>query len=173
MSEKLKRATFAGGCFWCMVEPFENIQGVKEVIVGYTGGEKENPTYQEVCAGVTGHYEAVQIVYDENVVEYQQILDVFWRQIDPTDDEGQFVDRGSHYRTAIFYHNDRQREVAEQSKEQLNMSGRFDRPVATWPRARTSARAYSFRAGWLPTMGCGRRLKERSGSRLPCPSTTT
>ncbi len=131
MSEKLKRATFAGGCFWCMVEPFENIQGVKEVIVGYTGGEKENPTYQEVCAGVTGHYEAVQIVYDENVVEYQQILDVFWRQIDPTDDEGQFVDRGSHYRTAIFYHNDRQREVAEQSKEQLNMSGRFDRPVVT------------------------------------------
>jgi len=126
-----KPATFAGGCFWCMVAPFEKLTGVKKVISGYTGGKTENPTYEEVCAGNTGHYEAVQITYDPAVCPYQKLLDTFWRQIDPTDPGGQFHDRGHSYKTAIFYHDDEQRKQAEASKEALAQSGRFDRPIAT------------------------------------------
>lgn len=124
-------ATFAGGCFWCMVAPFEDLPGVKKVISGYTGGHKENPTYEEVCSNTTGHYEAVQVTYDPTILSYEKLLDTFWRQIDPTDPEGQFYDRGSSYRTAIFYHNEEQRRQAEQSKKELDESGRFDKPIVT------------------------------------------
>jgi len=98
----LKLAAFAGGCFWCMVPPFKELEGVCEVIAGYTGGHVENPTYEQVCSGKTGHYEAVQITYDPETIQYEKLLDVFWSQIDPTDPEGQFADKGPQYQTAIF-----------------------------------------------------------------------
>ncbi|RAK18850.1 peptide methionine sulfoxide reductase msrA/msrB [Anoxybacillus vitaminiphilus] len=124
-------ATFAGGCFWCMVSPFEEQPGIIKVVSGYTGGHKENPTYEEVCSHTTGHYEAVQITFDPNVFPYQKLLDIYWRQIDPTDSGGQFHDRGESYRTAIFYHNEEQRRLAEQSKHELEASGRFSKPIVT------------------------------------------
>jgi len=127
----LKKATFAGGCFWCMEPPFEKLDGVKEVIAGYTGGHVENPTYKQVSAGGTGHVEAVEVIYDPSKITYQQLLDVFWRQIDPTDNGGQFVDRGSSYLSAIFYHNEEQKMLAEASKKQLAESGRFKKPIVT------------------------------------------
>ncbi len=125
------KATFAGGCFWCMEHPFEKLDGVQEVISGYTGGHKESPTYEEVTSGDTGHYEAIQILYDPEKVSYQDLLGVFWMQIDPTDGGGSFVDRGSQYLSAIFYHSDEQRELAESSKRDLDRSGRYDKPVVT------------------------------------------
>lgn len=131
MSEKLELATFAGGCFWCMVSPFDEQPGIKEVISGYTGGHKENPTYEEVCSDTTGHYEAVQITFDPAIFPYEKLLELFWQQIDPTDAGGQFNDRGLSYRTAIFYHNDTQRELAEASKTALAESGRFQKPIVT------------------------------------------
>ncbi len=131
-------ATFAGGCFWCMEPPFEKIDGVISVTPGYAGGEEENPTYQQVCSGETGHVEAVQVVFDPEKVSYQKLLEVFWRQIDPTDPGGQFADRGPQYRTAIFYHDDDQRRLAEKSKEALAGSGRFDKPISTRIEAYTT-----------------------------------
>lgn len=131
MAEKIEQATFAGGCFWCMVSPFDEQPGIKEVITGYTGGETENPTYEEVCTDKTGHYEAVQISFDPSVFTYQKLLELFWQQIDPTDSGGQFTDRGTSYRTAIFYHNENQRELAEASKAALAASGRFQQPIVT------------------------------------------
>ncbi|MEF9438485.1 MAG: peptide-methionine (S)-S-oxide reductase MsrA, partial [Candidatus Mariimomonas ferrooxydans] len=128
---KLEKATVAGGCFWCMEPPFEKLDSVKEVISGYTGGTGENPTYKEVSSGRTGHAEAVEIIYDSSKITYSEILDIFWRQIDPTDPDGQFADRGSQYRTAIFYHSEEQRKVAEKSKEELSKSGIFQKPVIT------------------------------------------
>ena len=127
----LEKATFAGGCFWCMEPPFEKLDGVKEVVSGYTGGQKVNPTYEEVSAGGTGHVEAVEIVYDPAKVTYEKLLDVFWRQINPTDGGGQFVDRGPSYLSAIFYHNEEQKKLAEESKKKLEKSGRFDKPIVT------------------------------------------
>ena len=127
----LERATFAGGCFWCLESDFEKLDGVVEAVSGYSGGETENPTYEEVCAGRTGHLEAIQVLYDPDKIRYEDLLDVFWRQIDPTDPGGQFVDRGPQYRTAIFYHNDRQKRIAEASKEDLEKSGRFKKPIVT------------------------------------------
>jgi peptide methionine sulfoxide reductase msrA/msrB len=124
-------ATFAGGCFWCMQPPFEQLTGVKKVTAGYSGGHKANPTYEEVCSGTTGHYEAVQVLYDPAVVQYKRLLEVFWRNIDPTDPEGQFSDRGLQYHTAIFYHGEEQRKWAEASKADLQKSGKFQRPVVT------------------------------------------
>ena len=124
-------ATFAGGCFWCMEKPFEAYEGVHSAVSGYTGGEVENPTYQAVCSGETGHTEAVRIEFDPALIDYTTLLEVFWRNIDPTDAGGQFADRGSQYRTAIFYHSERQRELAEASKQALAESGRFDDPIAT------------------------------------------
>ncbi|WP_347861012.1 peptide-methionine (S)-S-oxide reductase MsrA [Salimicrobium sp. PL1-032A] len=124
-------ATLAGGCFWCMEPPFEKLEGIDGVVSGYTGGDERNPTYEEVSAGGTGHIEAVQVYYDPDVITYGEVLEVFWRQIDPTDDEGQFVDRGYQYTTAIFYHNDRQKEIAEESKQEMETSGRFDAEVVT------------------------------------------
>ncbi|MBD2864395.1 peptide-methionine (R)-S-oxide reductase MsrB [Paenibacillus oceani] len=124
-------ATFAGGCFWCMVKPFDKQPGIIQVVSGYTGGHVENPTYEQVCSDRTGHVEAVQITFDPEVFSYEQLLDLFWRQIDPTDDGGQFADRGHSYTTAIFVHNDEQRRLAEQSKRSLEESGRFDKPIVT------------------------------------------
>lgn len=124
-------ATFAGGCFWCMQGPFEEIRGVISVVSGYAGGRTKNPTYEQVSSGKTGHVEAVQVTYDPETVSYETLLDVFWRQIDPTNDAGQFADVGSQYRTVIFYHDDDQRRQAEASKQALDASGKFTRPVAT------------------------------------------
>ncbi len=126
-----EKATFAGGCFWCMEPPLEKLDGVIDVISGYTGGKKVNPTYEEVSYGGTGHLEAVQVIYDPSKITYSELLDVFWKQIDPTDPNGQFVDRGSQYRSAIFYHNDEQKGLAEISKEELDKSGKFGRPIVT------------------------------------------
>ena len=122
MAEKYELATFAGGCFWCMVKPFDEQPGIIKVVSGYTGGTKEHPTYQEVCAGNTGHYEAVQITFDPSVYSYERLLEVFWQQIDPTDEGGQFYDRGQSYQTAIFYHNEQQRKAAERSKQELEQA---------------------------------------------------
>lgn len=124
-------ATFAGGCFWCMEPPFDKLTGVSDVVSGYTGGTVANPTYEQVCSGKTGHYEAIQVIYDPAVISYEQLLDVFWRQIDPTDPEGQFADQGSQYRTAIFYHNENQKIIAKASKQKLDASGRYDKPIVT------------------------------------------
>ncbi|OPX88493.1 MAG: Peptide methionine sulfoxide reductase MsrA/MsrB [Pelotomaculum sp. PtaB.Bin104] len=124
-------ATFAGGCFWCMVAPFEVLEGVKSVVSGYMGGHVKRPTYEQVCSATTGHYEVVQVGFDPAVLPYAGLLDVYWRQIDPTDALGQFFDRGKSYQTAIFYHNEEQRLEAEKSKKELDASGRFDRPIAT------------------------------------------
>ena len=126
---KYELATFAGGCFWCMVKPFDEQPGIIRVVSGYTGGTKDNPTYQEVCSEQTGHYEAVQITFDPSVYSYEQLLDVYWMQIDPTDAGGQFYDRGQSYQTVIFYHNEKQRIAAEQSKNELDRSGKFNQPI--------------------------------------------
>ncbi|KGX94005.1 methionine sulfoxide reductase [Pontibacillus halophilus JSM 076056 = DSM 19796] len=124
-------ATFAGGCFWCMEPPFEKLDGVGDVISGYTGGEMENPSYNDVSSGSTEHVEAVQVHYDPDVISYETLLQIFWRQIDPTDDEGQFVDRGYQYTTGIFYHNEEQKQLAEQSKQDLIDSNRFESEIVT------------------------------------------
>jgi peptide methionine sulfoxide reductase msrA/msrB len=130
-SNNLETATFAGGCFWCTESGFEKVDGVVEVISGYTGGHKENPTYEEVSSGGTGHIEAVQVLYDPTKITYRDLLDVFWRHVNPTDAGGQFVDRGLQYRTAIFYHNKEQKRLAEESRDELTKSGRFEKPVVT------------------------------------------
>ena len=122
-------ATFAGGCFWCMEPPFEKLDGVVDVVSGYSGGSEVDPTYEQVSSGRTGHAEAVQVHYDPARVSYAELLDVFWRQVDPTDPGGQFVDRGRQYRTAIFVHDTEQRRLAEASKAELEASGRYDRPL--------------------------------------------
>lgn len=129
--DKYQTATFAGGCFWCMEQPFEQLDGVKEVVSGYTGGKVEDPTYDDVVAGFTGHYEAIQIIFDPEKISYSELLDVFWRNIDPIDRRGQFADRGSQYKTAIFYHNNSQKDEAEKSKKLLADSKKFDQPIAT------------------------------------------
>ncbi len=129
--ENLAKATFAGGCFWCMESDFEKAEGVVEVISGYAGGHVKHPTYEDVSSGGTGHLEVVQVYYDPDAITYNALLDIFWRHVDPTDPGGQFADRGSQYRTAIFYHTEDQRRIAEASKKELDASGRFDKPIAT------------------------------------------
>lgn len=126
-----KEAFFAGGCFWCMEPPFEALRGVSAVYNGYSGGEVENPSYQQVIGGKTGHYETVKIVYDDSIVSYEELLEVFWRNIDPTDRYGQFYDRGDQYKTAIFYSNATERSLAERSKNKLEASGKFKETIAT------------------------------------------
>jgi len=128
---KTEKAIFAGGCFWCMVPPFEKLAGVEQVVSGYTGGHVANPTYEEVSSGTTGHLEAVEVTYDPAKISYGQLLEVFWMQIDPTDSLGQFADRGSQYHTAIFCLNDEQKALAEKSKQELQAAGRFPKPMAT------------------------------------------
>ena len=124
-------ATFAGGCFWCTESDFEKVPGVVKVVSGYTGGKKEKPSYQEVSSGTTGHVEAVQVFYDPTKISYEELLDAFWKHIDPTDSGGQFVDRGAQYRSVIFYYDEEQRRLAEKSKEALTKSGKFDKPIVT------------------------------------------
>ena len=124
-------ATFAGGCFWCMEPPYDKLDGVKSTVSGYMGGHVDNPTYEQVSRGGTGHAEVVQVTYDPEVVSYEKLLDVYWRNVDPFDAGGQFCDRGDSYRTGIFYHNAAQKRAADASKAQLNASPRFDKPIAT------------------------------------------
>lgn len=131
MDRIFAKATFAGGCFWCMQPPFRNLEGVTEVVSGYAGGQKANPSYDEVSSGTTGHLESVQVTYDPEKISYDRLLDVFWQQIDSTDPYGQFADKGSQYHTAIFYHDEEQKRLAEASKKRLDESKKFDRPVAT------------------------------------------
>ena len=131
MTEKEEIAIFAGGCFWCMEHPFEDLPGVTQAISGYTGGKKENATYKKVASGHTRHLEAVKIHFDPEKISYADILEVFWRNINPTDDGGQFVDRGSQYRTGIFYTSETQKEIAEKSKINLIKSGRFKKAIVT------------------------------------------
>jgi len=169
----LSTATFAGGCFWCMEPPFEKIPGVASVTSGYTGGQKRNPSYEEVSAGGTGHAESVQIVFDPKRVTYAQLLEVFWHNIDPLTADAQFCDHGHQYRTAIFYHDPEQQRLAEESKARVH--ARFQKPVATeivaaaqfYPAEeyhqdfykKNPVRYYSYRAG----CGRDRRLKELWG----------
>ena len=131
MAENTRAAVFAGGCFWCTESDFEKLDGVVEAVSGYTGGHVDNPTYKQVSGGGTGHIEAVKIVYDPDKITYRQLLDHFWRHVDPTDGGGQFVDRGDQYRSAIFYANEQERQMAEASKKELAMSGQFERPIVT------------------------------------------
>ncbi|WP_214759212.1 peptide-methionine (S)-S-oxide reductase MsrA [Exiguobacterium sp. s146] len=131
----MAKATFAGGCFWCMVKPFHKYEGVERVISGYTGGHVDNPTYQQVCSETTGHLEAIEVTFDPDVISYEELLRIYWRQIDPTDGGGQFNDRGESYRPAIFYHSEEQRVAAERSKQEIEDSGRFDRPIEVEIRA--------------------------------------
>lgn len=130
-TSKKELAMFAGGCFWCMVSPFEEMPGIISIQSGYSGGHTENPTYEEVCSETTGHAEVVQIAFNPDIFPYSKLLDIFWHQIDPTDSGGQFHDRGESYRTAIFYYTEEQRLLAEKSKEELEKSGRFDKPIVT------------------------------------------
>ncbi|MGI2293364.1 peptide-methionine (S)-S-oxide reductase MsrA [Paenibacillus sp. GXUN7292] len=127
----LKKATFAGGCFWCMVTPFEEQPGIHGIISGYMGGTLENPTYEQVLTGETGHHEVVQITYDPDIFPYEKLLELYWPQIDPTDATGQGNDRSSQYIAAIFYHDEEQRLLAEASKKALGESGRFEQPIVT------------------------------------------
>lgn len=159
-----EKATFAGGCFWCMEGPFEQLDGVVEVISGYTGGHVDNPSYEDVCSGKTGHYEAVEVTYDPSKVSYEALLEVFWRQIDPTDPGGQFADRGPQYRTAIFFHSEEQKELAELSKKALDESGIFNDPVVTEIKnAATFFEAEKYHQGYYRT--CPVQYKAyRSGS---------
>ncbi len=130
-AEELVRATFAGGCFWCMEHPFDELEGVKSTTSGYTGGQLKNPTYREVSSGATGHTEAVLVIYDPKKISYEELLKVFWRNIDPLTPNRQFCDGGSQYRTGIFYHNEEQMRLAEESKKALEKSGRFSQPIVT------------------------------------------
>jgi peptide-methionine (S)-S-oxide reductase len=124
-------ATFAGGCFWCMQHPFDELDGVTKTIVGYTGGHQADPTYEEVSAGGTGHAESIEVIYDPSKIGYEKLLDVFWHNVDPTVRDRQFCDVGHQYRTAIFYHDEQQKELAEKSKEELEKSGVLPGPIVT------------------------------------------
>ncbi|MFK4952146.1 peptide-methionine (S)-S-oxide reductase MsrA [Lactococcus garvieae] len=126
-----ERAIFAGGCFWCMVQPFEEQTGILAVTSGYTGGHVDNPTYEQVCNHQTGHTEAVEIIFDNEKISYDNLVELYWEQTDPTDMFGQFEDRGDNYRPVIFYTSESQRNIAEKSKVALQNSGRFDRPIVT------------------------------------------
>jgi methionine-S-sulfoxide reductase len=130
-NNKTEKAVFAGGCFWCMQHPFDELKGVVSTTVGYTGGHKENPSYEEICSGETGHTEAIEIQFDPTQITYAKLLDVLWRNIDPTTSNRQFADVGSQYRTAIFYHDEEQKQLAESSKEEVDCSGIHDKPIVT------------------------------------------
>jgi peptide-methionine (S)-S-oxide reductase len=175
-ARQLQKATFAGGCFWCMEHPFDELPGVVSVTSGYTGGDKKNPTYEEVSSGRTGHAESVQVVYDPAVIGYDKLLERYWHNIDPTVKDRQFCDTGNQYRSAIFYHNDEQRRHAMQSRKALEMSKPFKEPVVTeivaaaefYPAEEYHQHYYKknpIRYRFYRT-GCGRdkRLKELWGS---------
>lgn len=130
-SDKKQLATFAGGCFWCTESDFFKVSGVISVTSGYTGGEEANPTYEQVSSGSTGHAEGVQIVFDPDKVTYKELVDIYWKTIDPTNSEGQFCDIGKHYRTEIFYHDDEQKKIAEETKKQIEESGKLPSAIVT------------------------------------------
>lgn len=176
-SDRSAKATLAGGCFWCMEPPFDKLDGVISTTVGYTGGHKENPTYQEVSSGTTGHAEAIQIVYDPKKITYDELLEVFWQNIDPTDDGGQFCDRGNQYRAAIFYHDEQQKRLAEESKKALIESKRFKEVATETTAASTFYPAEEYHQDYYKKnpirykyyrYGCGRdrRLKELWGESM-------
>ena len=127
----MKKATFAGGCFWCMIKPFDQYEGVESVKSGYTGGTVKNPTYKDIKSQTTGHREAIEIIFDETKISYETLVDIFFKIIDPTDEAGQFIDRGESYTTAVYYHDAEQKEVVERYVHVLNASGKFERPVVT------------------------------------------
>ncbi|WP_216827807.1 peptide-methionine (S)-S-oxide reductase MsrA [Alkalihalobacterium elongatum] len=129
--QNLQLATFAGGCFWCMVKPFDEFEGIEKVVSGYMGGNVENPTYEQIKTGTTGHYEVVQITFNPELFPYEKLLEIYWQQIDPTDPDGQFHDRGPQYRTAIFFHNQTQQKEALTSREKLESIKRFSKPIVT------------------------------------------
>ncbi|HEX5385146.1 MAG TPA: peptide-methionine (S)-S-oxide reductase MsrA [Gemmatimonadales bacterium] len=131
LPDTLETATFAGGCFWCMEHPFDQLEGVISVTSGYTGGHTKDPTYEEVSDGGTGHAESVQVVYDPSKINYSTLLNVFWHNIDPLTSNAQFCDHGTQYRSAIFYHGEEQHRLAEASKEALDQSHRFNKPIVT------------------------------------------
>jgi len=131
MTKTTQTAIFAGGCFWCMVQPFDSLPGIEKVRSGYTGGHTENPTYEEVSSHTTGHTEAVKIWFDPEQLSYAELVEIYWEQTDPTDAMGQFQDRGDNYRPVIFFADDTQRAIAEKSKAALAASGRFDAPIVT------------------------------------------
>ncbi len=172
-------ATFAGGCFWSMEHPFDQLDGVIAVTVGYMGGHTKHPTYEDVAAGRTGHAESVQIVYDSTKIGYEQLLDVFWHNIDPLTPDGQVCDFGSQYRTAIFYHSPTQHRLAAESKRRLETSGRFGQPIATqlvaasefYPAEEYHQHFYRKNPTRyeLYRVACGRdrRLKELWGTNMP------
>lgn len=124
-------AIFAGGCFWCMVKPFDSLPGIEKVVSGFTGGHVPNPSYQEVTTGTTGHTEAVEITFDPALISYDELVSIYWQQTDPTDAFGQFTDRGDSYRPVIFYNSEEQKDIAERSKANLQASGRFEGPIVT------------------------------------------
>jgi methionine-S-sulfoxide reductase len=126
-----EKAVFAGGCFWCMQPAFDRLEGVISTVVGYTGGTMENPTYEQVCSGKTGHAEAIEIVFDPAKISFRELVETFWQNINPIQPNGQFADRGSQYRTVIFYHNEDQRRMAEISKRELEESGKFGSGIET------------------------------------------
>jgi peptide-methionine (S)-S-oxide reductase len=130
-SSEQAKATFAGGCFWCMEEAFEKVEGVASVVSGYTGGQVENPTYEQVSAGGTGHTESIEVTFDPSKVTYKQLLDVFWRNVDPTTPNAQFCDHGNQYRTAIFYHDENQKQLIEESKQRIESSKTFPESIVT------------------------------------------
>lgn len=176
-SDRSAKATLAGGCFWCMEPPFDKLDGVISTTVGYTGGHRKNPTYQEVSSGTTGHAEAIQIVYDPKKITYDELLEVFWQNIDPTDDGGQFCDRGNQYRTAIFYHDEQQKRLAEESKKALIESKRFKQVATETTAASTFYPAEEYHQDYYKKnpirykyyrYGCGRdrRLKELWGESM-------
>ena len=125
----MERAIFAGGCFWCMVHPFDELSGIESVLSGYTGGTTENPTYRDVCSGQTGHTEAVEILFNPELIDYKTLLEIYWQQVDPTDALGQFQDRGDTYRPVIFYTAEEQKQQAEESKRALQLSGKFNADI--------------------------------------------
>lgn len=129
LGKDLKKATFAGGCFWCMEHPFEKREGINEAVSGFMGGHVKDPSYKEVASGGTGHVEVIHFQYDPDRISYKQLLEIYWRKIDPTDGKGQFVDRGPQYRPRIFYHNNYQKRLAQRSKHILNQSEIFDEPI--------------------------------------------
>ncbi|WP_367300711.1 peptide-methionine (S)-S-oxide reductase MsrA [Leuconostoc carnosum] len=131
MTKRIETAVFAGGCFWCMVAPFDSLPGIVKVRSGYTGGHTENPTYETVSSHTTGHTEAVKIWFDPEVLSYADLVEIYWEQTDPTDAMGQFQDRGDNYRPVIFVANEEQRQIAKKSKTNLVASGRFNQPIVT------------------------------------------
>jgi len=169
VSDNNEKAYFAGGCFWCMEAAFESLDGVAEVISGYTGGHVDNPTYQQVSTGTTGHYESIEVEYDPTKIDYPKLLDRFWISVDPTDDVGQFIDKGPQYLTAIFYRNDEEKKLAEETRQKLVDSGKFDKPIVTkilplkkfWPAEEYHQDYYQKKARQYERYESGSGRKER------------